>query len=265
VIRYEVDDHVATLTLDRPERLNAIDLEVVDAVGRSLEQAADDPDVRVLIFTGAGRAFCAGGDLKRIDDAASADGVWSQAPVDERVAAVRALERTSELLHCMPKVTIAAVNGPCAGAGLSWACAADLRYAASSAVFTTAFVHAGQTGDYGGTWTLPRLVGAGKARELYLLGDRIDAAAAERIGLVSAVVDDAELMARVGAVALRLAAGPPLVLAAIKANLNDGEVLGFGELLDREAERLVRNADSLDAAEAARAFVEKRPPRFVGR
>jgi 2-(1,2-epoxy-1,2-dihydrophenyl)acetyl-CoA isomerase len=226
VLRYDVDGSVATMTLDRPDRLNALDTALVEAVLGRLEQTAQDRDVRVLVLTGAGRAFCAGGDLK---------------------------------------ATIAAVNGPCAGAGLSWACAADLRYAAPSAVFTTAFVHAGQSGDYGGTWTLPRIIGSGRARELFLLGDRIDAEEAARIGLVNAVVPQDELLGHVRAIADRIASSAPLAVAAIKGNLNDGERHDLAGLLDRESERFAVNAGTADAVEAARAYAEKRAPRFQGR
>jgi 2-(1,2-epoxy-1,2-dihydrophenyl)acetyl-CoA isomerase len=185
--------------------------------------------------------------------------------IEDRVASMRSLVRVTELLSGMPKVTIAAVNGPCAGAGLSWACACDIRYAAASAIFTTAFVAVGQTGDYGCTWTLPRIIGRGPARELLLTAERFDARRAERIGLVSAVLPDEDLLAHAKAVAAEAAARSPLAVAGMKANLDDAENLTLAGLLQRESERFVANQDTFDAGEAARAFVEKRPPRFERR
>ena len=256
----EVKDGVATLTLNRPERLNAMGGEILPLVLSELERLAADATVAVVVLTGAGRGFCVGGDLS------------GNLPRELRVeslegatAALRALMRSAQLLREMPQVTIAAINGPCAGAGLAWACACDLRYAAASARFATAFVDAGLSGDFGGSWTLPRIVGPGKARELYLLADRFDADEALRIGLVSKVVPDAELIPHVRGVAERLRQKAPLALRAIKQNLADAEGSSFSELLDREAERHVRLSRSADAREAARAFMEKRPPRFEGR
>ena len=181
-IRVEHDGAVATVTLDRPERLNALDLEHALALRDALRGLAADGSVRVVVLTGAGRGFCAGGDVTamtgggRSGDAASLD--------------LRSIMEVSELLHTMPAFTVAAVNGPCAGAGLSFACACDLRYAARSAVFVTAFLRVGSSGDHGSAWVLTQAVGPAKARELLFLGDRVDADEALRIGLVSAVVDD---------------------------------------------------------------------------
>lgn len=165
----------------------------------------------------------------------------------------------------MPKVTIAAVNGAAAGAGFAWACAADLRVASASAKFLTAFANVGLSGDFGGTWTLPRLVGAAKARELYLVPDAIDAEEAQRLGLVSKVFPDDEFRQSAADYAARLAASAPIALQNIKANLNDGERLGFVDAMMREAERHVRSGATEDAREAGRAFLEKRKPEFKGR
>jgi 2-(1,2-epoxy-1,2-dihydrophenyl)acetyl-CoA isomerase len=249
---------VQVVTLNRPDRLNAMTKALVDALIAVLEDGASDPGVRCLVLTGAGRGFCAGGDLGEVSSIA--DGVDTAA---EEADLLR-MHRSSQLLHEMAKPTIAAVNGPCAGAGLSWACACDLRIAAASAVFRSSFVSAGLTGDFGSSWTLPRIVGAGKARELCLLNPKIDAAEALRIGLVAEVVPDDRFRARVLEVATQLAAQAPLALAGLKANLNDGEDLGFGDLLDREAARQAAAAGSADCLEAAHAFLERRPPVFVG-
>ena len=209
----------------------------------------------MVIFTGAGRGFCAGGDLSASDTLGSGN-------TDSRIGVLQALQLSSRLLREMPKVTIAAINGPCAGGGMSWAAAADLRYAAASAKFTTAYLNAGLSGDFGGTWTLPRIVGSARARELYLLSDKFTAAEAEHYGFISKMLPDEELMTHVDAVASRLLAAAPVALRQIKQNLNDADVVSFNQALDTEAERHVRTGESQDSAEARRAFFERRPPNF---
>ena len=235
-VRFEVSGPVATVTLNRPDRLNAMTEELIGGVLACLEQAAADDAIRAVVLTGAGRGFCAGGDLGAMGEFAG--------PRTEEAsrAELRRLHRTTELLHEMPKVTIAAVNGPCAGAGLSWACACDLRIAAESAVFRTAFLSAGLTGDFGGTWSLTRLVGAGRARHLFFLNEKLSAASAAAVGLVGEVVPDGALMGRVADIASGLAQAPPHVVAGIKQNLNDAQELGLHALLNAEADRQVRAA-----------------------
>ena len=261
-VLYEVADGVATITLNRPEQMNTMGGNLVAEAADSMEQASTDDSVRAVILTGAGRAFCAGGDLNSFRDGGGGVG---PGPIEESVARLRDYMRTSELLHGMPKVTIAAINGACAGAGLAWACACDLRYCAVSAKFNTAFMTAGLSGDFGGTWTLPRIVGPAKARELYLLSEKFDAVEAARIGLVSEVLPDTDLMPFVRERAARVAGFAPLTLKAIKENLNDALEVGFAEQLDREADRHVRSGRTEDAREAARAFLEKRQPTFKGK
>jgi 2-(1,2-epoxy-1,2-dihydrophenyl)acetyl-CoA isomerase len=241
-VRFEVSGPVATITLNRPDRLNAMTEELIGGVLACLEQATADDAIRAVVLTGAGRGFCAGGDLGAMGEFAG--------PRTEEAsrAELRRLHRTTELLHEMPKVTIAAVNGPCAGAGLSWACACDLRIAAESAVFRTAFLSAGLTGDFGGTWSLTRLVGAGRARHLYFLNEKLSAASAAAIGLVGEVVPDGALMGRVADIASALAQAPPHVVAGIKQNLNDAQELGLHALLNAEADRQVRAAASHPSA-----------------
>ncbi|HSS11976.1 MAG TPA: enoyl-CoA hydratase-related protein [Acidimicrobiales bacterium] len=258
-VRADVADGIAVVTLDRPDRLNAFDLEMVQNLLSKLETLAADDSVRVVVLTGAGRGFCAGGDLSQV-----ATGRSVEVPLAAQVERVRGLARVAELLRDMPKPSIAAVNGPCAGAGMSLACAADLRYAARSAIFTTAFARVGQSGDYGLGWTLGRLLGGARARELLLLGERLDAQDAFRFGLVSRILEDAELLTFVRQVAATLTAMAPLTLAAIKANLSDGERLSFSDYLDQEAERFVYTSRTADALEAVLAFQEKRAPRFIG-
>jgi 2-(1,2-epoxy-1,2-dihydrophenyl)acetyl-CoA isomerase len=241
-VRFEVSGPVATITLNRPDRLNAMTEELIGGVLACLEQATADDAIRAVVLTGAGRGFCAGGDLGAMGEFAG--------PRTEEAsrAELRRLHRTTELLHEMPKVTIAAVNGPCAGAGLSWACACDLRIAAESAVFRTAFLSAGVTGDFGGTWSLTRLVGAGRARHLFFLNEKLSAASAAAIGLVGEVVPDGALMGRVADIASGLAQAPPHVVAGIKQNLNDAQELGLHAMLNAEADRQVRAALSHPSA-----------------
>jgi len=254
---YKADGGIATITLNRPDKLNAMNADLLQGAVDALETAANDPGIRVVIFTGAGRGFCAGGDLSSPDTLGSGD-------TESRISVLQTLQRSSTLLREMPKVTIAAINGPCAGGGFSWAAAADLRYAAESAKFTTAYLNAGLSGDFGGTWTLPRIVGSARARELYMLSDKFTAAEAEHYGFISKMLPDDELMSHVDAIANRLLAAAPIALQQIKQNLNDAEVVSFSQALDQEADRHVRAGASPDSAEARRAFMEKRPPKFSG-
>jgi len=259
-VLYEIDGPVATVTLNRPERLNAMNRELMNAAVEALQNAAGDPAIRVLILTGAGKGFCAGGDL-----AGFADGEFKQPqPIEQRIAELRRNMRSSQILRESDMITIAAINGACAGAGFSWALACDLRYAAASAKFNSAFLNAGLSGDFGGTYSLTHIVGTAKARELYLLAERFDAAEAARIGLVSQVLPDAGLMAQVRGVARKLAESAPIALREIKRNLNDALRLSFSESLDREAERHSRCGTTEDNTEAAKAFLEKRKPAFRG-
>ena len=247
-VRVSRDRGVATVTLNRPERLNALDGEAIDAFHDELAALADDPSVRAVVLTGAGRGFCAGGDVKAL---AAADQLAHRLDL-------RTTMETSELLAGMPKPTIAAVNGACAGAGLSFACACDLRYAARSAVFVTAFLGVGSPGDHGSSWVLTRAVGPAKARELMMLGERVDAEEAARIGLVHGVLDDTDLRAHVDGIAHRLADAPPLALAAMKANLNDATTIALHEYIDRETARFAERLGSDESRAAAQAFLDRR-------
>jgi 2-(1,2-epoxy-1,2-dihydrophenyl)acetyl-CoA isomerase len=266
-VEYEVADGVATITLNRPESMNTMGGELLPLTNAYLARAASDGDVRAVVLTGTGRAFCAGGDLR--DMAAGNRGAPGQAigpgSVSRAITDLRYHMRSSQLLREMPRITIAAINGACAGAGFSWACACDLRYAAESAVFNSAFLTAGLSGDFGGTWTLPRIVGPAKARELYLMPEKFRADEALRIGLVTAVVPDDEFAAFVRDKATRAASFAPLTAASIKANLNDADHVSFSEALDREADRHIRSGLTEDSREAAKAFLEKRAPTFTGR
>jgi 2-(1,2-epoxy-1,2-dihydrophenyl)acetyl-CoA isomerase len=254
----DVSEHIATLTLNRPAKLNALTGEMMEGLVPIMERLAEDKEVRCVVVTGAGRGFCAGGDVAGM---ASGEAMPNERPV----ARLRRLEETSRLLHEMPKPTMAMVNGPAAGAGLSIALACDIRIAGESARFVTAFVRIGFSGDYGGSWMLQRLVGPAKARELYFTGDPIDAREAERIGLVNRVVPDDELAAETRALAERMAKGPPIALARMKQNMNLGLVSDYSTLLDAEAENMIMTGMTEDNREAIKAFLDKRPPTFHGR
>ncbi|MFT4116082.1 enoyl-CoA hydratase-related protein [Bradyrhizobium sp.] len=247
---------VAQVTLNRPDAMNTMTPEFLVAALETLEAVADDTSVRVVILTGAGRAFCAGGDLKR----GPGGDVSGEPPLASQTRRLRTYMCTSQLLREMPKITIAAINGACAGAGLSWACATDLRYASSNVRFATAFRNAALSGDFGGTWLLPRIIGAGRARDFYLNSKPFDAQRALEIGFVSAVTEPDTLMTTVLDVAVDLAAAAPEALRAIKRNLNDADEISFADALDREAQRHSALAASPDATEAAAAFTQKRPP-----
>jgi 2-(1,2-epoxy-1,2-dihydrophenyl)acetyl-CoA isomerase len=246
---------VLTLTLNRPDRLNAITGTMLDELISELESYAADPSVRVVVLTGAGRAFCAGGDL----ESSKTSGTGR---IESAIASSRRALRIPELLRSMPQPVIAAINGACAGAGLSWACAADIRVASSATVFRTAFVAAAVGGDHGITWLLPRIIGVGRASELLLLSPRFDAGHALGIGLVSRVVEPDQLAATVDELTAELLQRAPGALASMKANLREGQSLSLGESLDREAERLTHAFRHPDSVEAAQAFFEHRPPVF---
>jgi 2-(1,2-epoxy-1,2-dihydrophenyl)acetyl-CoA isomerase len=254
-----IEDGVATLTFNRPERMNALSTPIMEGLLQGLPRLAGDPAVKVLVLTGAGRAFCAGGDVKSM-----AKGREERSVV-EATACLRARMEVSRILHELPKPTIAMINGPAAGAGLALALACDLRIAGASARLVTAFVKVGFSGDFGGSFFLTRLVGTAKARELYFTGRPVAADEALSLGLVNRVVPDEQLGTVTMELARSLAHGPTVALTLMKRNLNCAEGGGLAELLDLEAANQVLTGCTEDHREAAKAFVDKRAPVFVGR
>lgn len=244
VLDYE--DGVATVTLNRPDVLNALNPPLMRGLVEVLSKLADDENVRCVVLTGAGKGFCAGGDVRAInkaaDDrvmdvpAAGANGTDHRpATTEQRARWLRRCAEASRLLHEMPKLTIAMINGACAGAGLSLAAACDFRYAAESAVFRPSFLVNGLSGDYGGSWLWTRILGTSKARQLYFYDQRRDARAALAFGLVDALFADAELTPEVMARARQLAGLPGAGAAYAKVNLNAALEESFSSLLDRES------------------------------
>ena len=259
---YRLENRVAQLTLNRPERLNALTKDMMAALRERLSACAMDDAVGCVVLTGAGNAFCAGGDV-RVQARVAAEGT-PETP-EQRSDLLRASMEASRLLHEMPKPTIAMLNGVAAGAGMSLALACDLRIAGRSARITTAFAKVGLSGDYGGTWFLTQLVGPAKARELYFLSEVLDAARIEALGLANRVVGDDELVGETMALAEKIANGPSVAFRYMKRNLNVAVRGSLSEGLDSEAFGMLRARASEDHKEAARAFVEKRPPVFKGR
>lgn len=257
-ILFEKTGPVATLTMNRPERMNGMTGLMVHEAREALTRAADDTDIRVLVLTGAGKAFCPGADFDAVvasGKSAGADGDGS-GPRDYHV---------STLLHEMSAVTIAAINGACAGAAFGWACACDFRFAAESARFNVAFLDVGVAGDMGGPWTLPRIVGAARARELYFMPGKFDAAEALRIGLVTRVFSDQSFRAEISAIVERLTAAAPIALRTMKSNFVEAERTDLRTYIDLETARHIPMFSTHDTQEAFAAKVEKRKPRFEGR
>jgi 2-(1,2-epoxy-1,2-dihydrophenyl)acetyl-CoA isomerase len=297
-VRWDVDGAVATITLNRPQARNALTAELKTALLGALRQAASSPEVRAVLITGAGQAFCAGQDLREHADLLGADGPddalaagappsgapAAQTPAGSASAVVSPLagaappagpapldtvrEHYNPLvlaIRSMPKPVIAAVNGVAAGAGAGLAFACDLRVAAQGASFLMAFARVGLAADTGVSWTLPRLAGAGRAAELLMLGEPIRAPQALALGLVNQVVEDADLPTVAGDLAARLAAGPTAAYAGIKEQLNYAAGHDLGRALDKEAEVQSALGRTADHRAATLAFTRKQEPRFLGR
>jgi 2-(1,2-epoxy-1,2-dihydrophenyl)acetyl-CoA isomerase len=256
-----VKDGVALITLNRPDRLNALSGPMLDALLEALPRLAADAGVGAVVVTGAGRGFCSGGDVKAMAEGRE----FAEGGLEEKAHALRSKMEVSRLLHEMPKPTIAMVRGAAAGAGLSIALACDLRVAGESAKFATAFARVGYSGDFGGSWFLTQLVGTAKARELYYTAEILDARRAEQLGLANRVVPDERLEEETMTLARSLADGPRVALRYMKRNMNAAETQTLAQCLDLEAMHHTRTGFTEDHKEATKAFVEKRAPLFRGR
>jgi len=261
-----VDGHVGVITFNRPERRNALSDAMYEGFGRVLPVLADDAEVRVVMVTGNGGAFCAGGDVKGMHEshqpgAAPRRGTGVQAGTDR----LRRLQKQVSLaLHRFPKPVVAAVPGAAAGAGMSIALACDIRLAAERALVVPAFANVGASGDFGGSWFLTQLVGTAKAKELYFTSPRLSAAEARDLGIVNQVLADDGFDAAALDWCRSLAARAPIAMGYMKENLNRAITCDLETALDAEATNMVLSMGTADHREAAAAFVEKRPPVFVG-
>jgi 2-(1,2-epoxy-1,2-dihydrophenyl)acetyl-CoA isomerase len=256
----EISQRVATLKLNRPEKLNALSAEMVTKAIATLELLANDPSIGCIVVTGAERGFCAGGDVSAMNA-----GEGATLTFEQRLDRQRAAHRFSGLLYSLPKVTIAAVNGAAAGAGLGIALACDLRIASSQVKFTTAFAKVGLGGDFGITWPLTRLLGEAKAKELLFLSDVLTAEEALQLGLINRVVPQDQFVSVVTDLAVRIAKGPQASYRYMKENVRLASTQDYASMLDREALTHLRCAETDDHREGARAFVERREPNFAGR
>jgi 2-(1,2-epoxy-1,2-dihydrophenyl)acetyl-CoA isomerase len=297
-VRWDLDGAVATITLNRPQARNALTAELKTALLGALRQAASSPQVRAVLITGAGQAFCAGQDLREHADLLGGDGQDEATPATgappsgapaartpagsasavtpppggPQSPATAPLDTVREhynplvlAIRSMPKPVIAAVNGVAAGAGAGLAFACDLRVAAQRASFLMAFARVGLAADTGVSWTLPRLAGAGRAAELLMLAEPIRAPQALQLGLVNQVVEDVDLPSVAAALAARLAAGPTAAYAGIKEQLNYAAGHGLAEALDKEAEVQTALGRTADHRAATLAFTRKQEPKFLGR
>jgi 2-(1,2-epoxy-1,2-dihydrophenyl)acetyl-CoA isomerase len=252
-ILWDQDGGIGTITINRPEQFNGMTNTMLRETHELLHDVAGDESVTVIVLTGAGKAFCPGADLKHYTS-----GAPNEPNKDEYFD-------VPVMLHEMPQLTIAAINGACAGAGLGWACGCDFRYAARSAKLNTAFLDVAVAGDMGLPWSLPRLVGAGVARDLSFFPRKVTADEAAAIGLVNGAFDDDVFRDEVRSRAERLAAAAPLARRAMKAHYVAAESMGFGEFVALETKAHGAITASADCKEAFSAFVEKRPPRFQGK
>ena len=247
---------IVTITLNRPAKKNAANAQMWNELLETFRDIASNSDDRVVVLTGAGGEFCAGADLT---------GGGTGGPDQHQLAQMRHIGDVALALHRLPMPTIAKVRGVAVGAGCNMALGCDLVVASDNARFSEIFARRGLSIDFGGSWVLPRIVGMHRAKELALFADIIDAAEAERIGLVNRVVADAEIDDFVDGWAERLAAGPPIALAMTKRMLDNSMAVTLEEALDDEGVAQSLNFSTADTMEALRAFVEKREPKFEGR
>lgn len=258
MVLQKLEGGLLTITMNRPERKNALNPDMVRGLVEAARRAADDAEVRAVLFKGAGGSFCVGGDVKSMAEGRA------PLPFEQKLANLRRGMEVSRILHQMPKPVVAQLDGAAAGAGLSMALSCDLRIASESCKITTAFAKVGFSGDYGGTYFLTQLLGSARARELYLMSPVLTAKEAHAIGMVTKVVPDGEIDAAAHELALSLAQGPSIALGYIKRNINNAEHLPLEDCFDGEATHHTRCGDTADHKEAAKAFVEKRKPAFRG-
>ena len=262
----EVDAGVATITLNRPEKRNALSDFLTPALRQTLLDLEARRDVGCIVVTGAGTAFCAGGDVSGMGNAGN---TAQDTPRPTTEAAIRLLQHKQTTLtmrlfnHSKP--TIAALPGAAAGAGMCIALACDLRIGAASAFITTAYRNIGFSGDYGGSWLLTQLVGVAKTKELFFTARKVQAEECLRLGIFNEVVPDDELQERTHELAQQIASGPPIALGYMKENINRAVLSDLQTCLDLEADRLIRCAQTSDHKEAVAAFLEKRAPQFSGK
>jgi enoyl-CoA hydratase/carnithine racemase len=254
-----IQHRVAVITLNRPQARNSLSDHLTPALRRMVKQNGDDPNVGALLITGAGTAFCSGGDVKGMGGKSAAPAMT----FGEKVVRLQNRQRTlTGALVAVRKPTIAALPGPAAGAGLAIALACDIRIASESTIMTTGYAKIALTGDYGISWLLTRLAGTARARELMFLSEKLDARRCEMLGLINRVVPDADLQREAFAMAKSLANGPSSAYAAIKDNLDLALSVDFLTSLDHEAENMVTAGGTAQHAEAVRAFIEKRAPNY---
>lgn len=253
------EGRVATLILNRPERMNALNADLVLSLNAALTRVDADPEINVVVLAGAGRAFCAGGDLAVIGKGREKNDVSELQPI------LRSGMEAVLKIRTMRQPVIAAVHGAAAGAGMNIALAADIRIASEDAMFGQNFAKVGLFPDYGGTFFLPRLVGPARAAELFYTGEMIDAAHALRIGVVNRVVPLAQLETEARALAHKIASGPSVAIRAVKQTLFGREKEELTALLNLEVEHQMKCFSSEDCGEGIRAFFEKRPPKFQGK
>jgi 2-(1,2-epoxy-1,2-dihydrophenyl)acetyl-CoA isomerase len=260
-----IDGSVAILSFNRPDRRNALSEQVYAGFAKVLPEIAARRDIHVVMITGEEGAFCAGGDVKGMNESHQS-GAGNSVSLEERIEGLRSRQNTvSAALRALPQPVIAALPGAAAGAGLSIALAADIRIAAERAIVMTAFANVGASGDFGTSWFLPRLMGEAKAKELMFTSPRLTAREAKDLGIINVVLPDEDFAASALAWCQSLAQRAPIALRYMKENINRAGDVSLQAALDAEASAMVRTMATDDHKEAAAAFVEKRAPRFTGR
>lgn len=262
-VLFSVSNRVLTITLNNPSKLNPIADNMTFPAIERINEAVEDPEIGAIVLTGAGRAFCAGGDVSNMSGGGSAV-TGGPKTYEGSVDHQRSRHQFPHLLHSIPKVTIAAVNGHAVGAGLGISASCDLRLASENAKFGTAFANVGLGGDFGTTWQLTRLLGEARAKELFFLPEIIDASEALRIGLVNRVLPADTFRDEVQTIAERIARGPLVSYRWMKENVNQSSLVDFRTMLEKEAVTHLRCAQTADHKEGVAAFMQKRPAEFTG-